>query len=61
MSHPEEKFIYIMAAEKMVSLLDQMDQTLNFFYEYQIQCENSVRKELAPMLLKLTTWMNKDG
>lgn len=53
-----DNFAYMMAAEKMVSLLMLMEQTFMFIEEYKIEADEEVTKALNPMLDKLKNWAN---
>lgn len=57
----DDSWKYLMAAEKMETLLFLMDQTMNYFDECKIDCENSVKSVLEPHLDRITGWMKKSG
>lgn len=51
-----EVFAYMMACEKMVSLIDMIEQTTEFLDEYKIKPDEAVKKTLLPLLEKLAKW-----
>ena len=57
MSDEIESMKYYMAAEKMTSLLNQLEQTFEFFDEFKIKPDDEVKKALIPMLLKMKEWI----
>jgi len=55
-----ETFAYMMAAEKMISLLCLMEQTLEFMEEYQIKPDQEVVKALSPLIQKYAKWIRNE-
>ena len=51
-----DAFVYMMAAEKLTTLLSLMDQTMEFMDEYKIKPDDEVRKELKPILDRMKKW-----
>lgn len=54
-----DTFVYMMANEKMVSMLSVMDQTMEFMEEYKVKPDDEVKKALRPLLDKMTKWIGK--
>ncbi len=48
---------YFMAAEKIGSLLFQIENILEFVVEYSIVPDENVKKELIPKLDQLKEWL----
>jgi len=55
-----DTFKYMMAAEKLIGLLSNMDQVLDFLDEYEIKPDIEVKKALTPKLESFKKWMD-DG
>lgn len=53
-----EVFAYMMAAEKMVNLISQIEQTIEFIEEYKIKPDEEVKKALNPLIDKMRKWTN---
>ena len=58
MKKESEEFAYMMAAEKMVSMLCLMEQTINFMEEYSIKPDEQVKMALNPMIDQLRKWLD---
>jgi len=54
----DKLFAYMMAAEKMTSMLFLIEQTLDFLEEYKIKPDDEVKKELLPLLEKVKKWVD---
>lgn len=50
-------FIYMMANEKIVSLLCQIDMTMEFMRENKIEADEAVRKAMEPAIKSLQEWV----
>ena len=57
----EEIFSYMMASEKMVSMILLMEQNFEFFQEYKITADEEVKKALIPLLQKWEIWINAES
>lgn len=55
-----DAFVYIMAAEKMVGLLSNIEQTMEFLEEYKVKPDEEVKKCLIPMIKRMEKWV-KNG
>lgn len=51
-----ENFAYMMAAEKMVTMLQTMSNTMEFMDEYKIKPDEEVKKALLPVLERIKKW-----
>lgn len=51
-----DTFIYMMAAEKMVSMLSLIEQTMEFLEEYQVKPDEEVKKALFPLIERIKKW-----
>jgi len=51
-----DTFVYMMAAEKMVSMISVIDQTMEFMEEYKVKPDEEVKKELKPLILRMEKW-----
>lgn len=52
-----DTFAYMMAAEKMVSMISVMEQTMEFMIEYGIKPDEEVKKELKPLITRIEKWI----
>lgn len=52
-----DTFAYMMAAEKMISMICLIEQTMEFMEEYKIIPDNEVKKSLNPLIHKMNTWL----
>lgn len=52
-------FVYVMAAEKMVSMISVIDQTMEFMVEYGVNPDDEVKKELIPLIERMKKWISK--
>lgn len=52
-----DTFAYMMAAEKMISMICLIEQTMEFMEEYKIIPDNEVKKYLNPLIHKMNTWL----
>lgn len=52
-----DQFAYMMAAEKMVTMISLMEQNLEFFEDYNIIPDEEVKKALLPVLDKMREWI----
>ena len=52
-----ENFKFYMAAEKMTSLISQIEQTFEFFEEFKIKPDEEVKKALTPLIAKMKDWV----
>lgn len=57
MTNEIDTLTYMMAAEKMISMLFTIEQTLVFMSEYSVKPDDEVKKALKPMLEDLKKWM----
>lgn len=55
-----EVFAYMMAAEKMVSMLSLIDQTMEFMEEYKIKPDEEVKKALNPLIERMKNWTKNE-
>ena len=53
-----DAFIYVMANEKMVSLLTLIDHTLEFMIEYGVDPDDIVKKEVKQRIDDLNKWID---
>jgi hypothetical protein len=53
-------FAYILAADKLVSLIQLIDQTMDFMQEYKIKPDGAVKTALAPMCEKINDWLEDE-
>lgn len=53
-----DMFLYVMANEKMVSLLTSIDHTLEFMIEYGIEPDDIVKKELKQRIDNFNKWID---
>lgn len=60
MKNEIDTFAYMMAAEKMVSMLSVIEQTMEFIDEYKIKPDDEVKKALLPLIERMRKWVN-DG
>jgi hypothetical protein len=52
-----DTFAYMMAAEKMVSMISTVEQTMEFMVEYQIKPDEEVKKALKPLIEQMQQWI----
>lgn len=52
-----DTFAYMMAAEKMISMICLIEQTMEFMEEYKIIPDNEVKKSLNPLIHKMNIWL----
>lgn len=50
-------FVYMMAAEKMVSMISIIDQTMEFMEEYKVKPDEEVKKALKPLVERMKKWV----
>ena len=53
-----DTFVYMMAAEKMVSMLSLIDQTFEFLEEYKVKPDEEVKKALLPLIERMRKWID---
>lgn len=58
MKYEHDFYIYMMAAEKMTSMLSTIEQTMSFMEEYKVKPDAEVKKALAPMIDQMKRWIN---
>lgn len=51
-----DTFVYMMASEKMVSMLSLIDQTFEFLEEYKVNPDEEVKKALLPLIERMRKW-----
>ncbi len=51
-----DTFVYMMAAEKMVSMISLIDQTFEFLEEYKVKPDEEVKKALLPLIERMRKW-----
>jgi hypothetical protein len=56
-----DTFAYMMAAEKMVSMISTVEQTMEFMVEYQIRPDEEVKKALKPLIEQMKKWIEHHG
>lgn len=54
---PLEPFVYMMAAEKMVSMISTVEQTMEFMLEYHVKPDEEVKKALKPIIEQMSKWI----
>lgn len=52
-------FAYMIATEKIVALISQIEHTLEFFDEYKIKPDEEVKKVMMPLLEQMKKWVEK--
>lgn len=57
MKNEIDVFAYMMASEKMINLINVLEQTLDFFEEYKIKPDAEVVNTLQPILDKYADWI----
>jgi hypothetical protein len=55
---PTDLFAYMMAAEKMVSMLQTIENTMEFLEEYNIKPDDEVKKALKPVIEQMRKWID---
>lgn len=50
--------MFMMAAEKMMTVICSLEQMLEFSKEHGIKCEEAVKKELEPLIEQLRSWID---
>jgi hypothetical protein len=58
MKNQTDVFAYMMAAEKMTTLVSMMEITLNFMDEYDLKPDDEVSKIMTPLLKRFDSWVN---
>ena len=61
MSDDLEEIIYMMAVEKTVNLIFNLEMTLDFYKENNIKPDDSVIKVLGPLLGELDKWVKQSS
>lgn len=57
MSQDHDTLKYFMASEKVMCMIFQVEQTLEFLTEYKITPDEEVKKALRPILDDLKKWL----
>lgn len=57
MNENNDFFIYMMANEKLVSMIATVDQTMEFLSEYKVKPDDEVRKAMLPLIKQMTDWI----
>jgi hypothetical protein len=57
MNNLPDQFVYMMANEKIVNMIQTIDNTLTFMDEYKVTPDDEVRKALIPIIKQLETWI----
>ncbi len=52
-----DQFVYMMANEKMVCMLQTIENTLEFMEEYKVKPDDEVKKALIPIIERLNIWI----
>ncbi len=50
-------FTYMMANEKVVSMLSQIQMTMEFMEDYKVKPDEEVRKAMIPAIKSLQDWV----
>lgn len=56
----EDKFVHIMATEKVVNMLFTIEQALNFMYEYNVKPDDQFRSAIKPAIDELQDWIKDE-
>jgi molecular chaperone DnaK (HSP70) len=60
MANEMDTFVYMMAAEKMVSMISMIDQTMEFMEEYKVKPDEEVKKALKPLIEQMKKWIENN-
>lgn len=52
-----DTFVYMMANEKTVNMIQTIENTLEFYAEYGVKPDNEVKKALQPVIDGLKGWI----
>ncbi len=58
MTENNDTIMYMMAAEKMTTMLMSIEQTLKFMQDSGIKPDEQVKIELEPLIGKLRSWID---
>ena len=50
-------FVYMMAAEKTVAMMQTIENTLEFFKEYKVKPDEEVKKALTMVINQMKVWV----
>lgn len=61
MSDNLEEIVYMMAVEKTVNLIFNIEMALNFFNDNKIKPDEAVVKALGPLISELDKWIKQSS
>ncbi len=50
-------FIYVMANEKIISMIHTIENTFEFFEDYKVKPDDEVRKVMKQLIEKMGNWI----
>ena len=53
-----DTFVYMMANEKTVNMIQTVENTLEFMDEYGVKPDDEVKKAMMPIVERLKEWIN---
>jgi hypothetical protein len=59
MKQDTDPFVYMMANEKLVSMLSTVDQTMQFMVEYHVKPDEEVKKAVKLVIEQMKKWVEK--
>ena len=52
-----DRFVYMMAAEKVVNLVCCIENTMDWMQEYKVEPDDEVKKVLKPLIEQMNKWI----